>query len=230
MSQQLKETIFNLNEEINRVKKLESLRQEFIANFTHEIKTPLGIINGYIELIETTNNDAKKEQYLINIEQEVSRINELILAMLNLSRLESVKVELHIENIDLEDLVTEIIDEYEILLMKKNVKIQMNVIDKNINADKKQLSIVIHNFINNAIKHVAINGRIIIKMNKGLYVYNDGEKILADQFNHIWYTFVTYDQQGSGLGLAICKSILELHEFNFGVENKDNGVEFYFYE
>ncbi len=230
MSQQLKSTIEQLNQEIAKVKELESLRKDFVNQFTHEMKTPLGIINGYSELIDETDNEEDINRYLDIIHKETTKINQLIQSMLNLSRLESGKVELHRENIDLEDLVTEIIDEYEILLMKKNVKIQMNVIDKNINADKKQLSIVIHNFINNAIKHVAINGRIIIKMNKGLYVYNDGEKILADQFNHIWYTFVTYDQQGSGLGLAICKSILELHEFNFGVENKDNGVEFYFYE
>lgn len=230
MSQQLKSTIEQLNQEIAKIKELESLRKDFVNQFTHEMKTPLGIINGYSELIDETDNEEDINRYLDIIHKETTKINQLIQSMLNLSRLESGKVELHRENIDLEDLVTEIIDEYEILLMKKNVKIQMNVIDKNINADKKQLSIVIHNFINNAIKHVAINGRIIIKMNKGLYVYNDGEKILADQFNHIWYTFVTYDQQGSGLGLAICKSILELHEFNFGVENKDNGVEFYFYE
>ncbi len=230
MSQQLKSTIEQLNQEIAKVKELESLRKDFVNQFTHEMKTPLGIINGYSELIDETDNEEDINRYLDIIHKETTKINQLIQSMLNLSRLESGKVELHRENIDLEDLITEIIDEYEILLMKKNVKIQMNVIDKNINADKKQLSIVIHNFINNAIKHVDINGRIIIKMNKGLYVYNDGEKILADQFNHIWYTFVTYDQQGSGLGLAICKSILELHEFNFGVENKDNGVEFYFYE
>ncbi len=230
MSQQLKSTIEQLNQEIAKVKELESLRKDFVNQFTHEMKTPLGIINGYSELIDETDNEEDINRYLDIIHKETTKINQLIQSMLNLSRLESGKVELHRENIDLEDLITEIIDEYEILLMKKNVKIQMNVIDKNINADKKQLSIVIHNFINNAIKHVAINGRIVIKINKGLYVYNDGEKILADQFNHIWYTFVTYDQQGSGLGLAICKSILELHEFNFGVENKDNGVEFYFYE
>ncbi len=230
MSQQLKSTIEQLNQEIAKVKELESLRKDFVNQFTHEMKTPLGIINGYSELIDETDNEEDVNRYLDIIHKETTKINQLIQSMLNLSRLESGKVELHRENIDLEDLVTEIIDEYEILLMKKNVKIQMNVIDKNINADKKQLSIVIHNFINNAIKHVAINGRIVIKINKGLYVYNDGEKILADQFNHIWYTFVTYDQQGSGLGLAICKSILELHEFNVGVENKDNGVEFYFYE
>ncbi len=200
MSQQLKSTIEQLNQEIAKVKELESLRKDFVNQFTHEMKTPLGIINGYSELIDETDNEEDINRYLDIIHKETTKINQLIQSMLNLSRLESGKVELHRENIDLEDLVTEIIDEYEILLMKKNVKIQMNVIDKNINADKKQLSIVIHNFINNAIKHVAINGRIIIKMNKGLYVYNDGEKILADQFNHIWYTFVTYDQQGSGLG------------------------------
>lgn len=119
MSQQLKETIFHLNKEIDKVKKLESIKQEFITNFTHEIKTPLGIIDGYIELIETTDNENKKEQYLKTIEQEVSRINELVIAMLNLSRLESGKVELKIEEIDLDDVVISTIDAFISLIQKR---------------------------------------------------------------------------------------------------------------
>ncbi len=230
MSQQLKQTIEQLNQEIAKVKELESLRKDFVNQFTHEMKTPLGIINGYSELIEETENEEEMNRYLSIINKETTRINQLIQSMLDLSRLEAGKVELYREEFDLEDLVTEIIDEYEVLLMKKNAKIEVNVINKQINADKKQLSTVIHNFISNAIKHVDMNGKIVLEINHGLSVYNDGEKILEKDLNSIWYTFVTHDQQGSGLGLAICKSILELHEYNYGVQNVKNGVKFYFYE
>ena len=81
MSHQLKQTIQQLNDEIEYVKKLEGMRKEFIANFTHEIKTPLSIINGYIELIEAGKDDDKKQQYLSAIHQEIEHINQLIMAM-----------------------------------------------------------------------------------------------------------------------------------------------------
>ena len=87
---------------------------------------------------------------------------------------------------------------------------------------------MLHNFISNAIKHTHQNGNIIINIDNGVTVYNDGELILEDRLNQIWYTFVTHDQEGSGLGLAICRSILELHDYDYGVKNKDHGVEFYF--
>lgn len=185
MSQQLKQTIEQLNQEIAKVKELESLRKDFVNQFTHEMKTPLGIINGYSELIEETENEEEMDKYLSIINEETTIINQLIQAMLNLSRLEAGKVELYREEFDLEDLVTEIIDEYEVLLMKKNAKIEVNVINKQINADKKQLSTVIHNFISNAIKHVDMNGKIVLEINHGLSVYNDGEKILEKDLNSI---------------------------------------------
>ena len=96
------------------------MRKEFIANFTHEIKTPLSIINGYIELIEARKDDLKKQQYLSAIHQEIEHINQLIMAMLDLSRLESGKVELHKEDIDLEDLLVSIIETFAPIL-KKNI-------------------------------------------------------------------------------------------------------------
>lgn len=230
MREQLKETIRQLHEEINHVKELENLRKDFINQFTHEMKTPLGIINGYSELIEEAENDEEVEKYLDIINRETSRINQLIQAMLSLSRLEAGKVELNLESFDLEDLVTEIIDEYEVLFMQKNIKIEVITINKELYADKKLISTVIHNFMSNAIKHTIENGNIMITLNHGLTVYNEGKQIPEEQLQNIWYTFVTHDQEGSGLGLAICQAILELHHFDYGVQNKDSGVEFYFYQ
>lgn len=227
MRVQLSETISKLNAEIENVKKLESLRKDFINQFTHEMKTPLGIINGYSELIQESTDDKEKERYLEIINRETERINALIVSMLNLSRLEAGKVELIIEEIDLEDLVTEIIDEYEVLLMKKNIKIDIKVEDKLIYADKKQIATVIKNFLSNAIKHTYENGNIVIDINQGFSVYNEGQPIPEEQIENIWYTFVTHDKNGTGLGLAICRSILELHHFKYDVKNVDNGVCFY---
>lgn len=230
MREQLKETIRQLHEEINHVKELENLRKDFINQFTHEMKTPLGIINGYSELIEEAENDEEVKKYLDIINRETSRINQLIQSMLSLSRLEAGKVELNLESFDLEDLITEIIDEYEVLFMQKNMKVEVISQNKELYADRKLISIVIHNFLSNAIKHTIENGNIMITLNHGLTVYNEGKQIPEEQLQNIWYTFVTHDQEGSGLGLAICQAILELHHFDYGVQNKDSGVEFYFYQ
>ena len=229
MSQQLKQTIEQLNNEIEHVKKLESIRKDFINQFTHEMKTPLGIINGYGELIEDTKDDKERSKYIEIIYRETQRINQLIQSMLSLSRLEAGKVELNKEEFDLEDSVTEIVDEYEVLFMKKNIVIEVNTVNAMIYGDKKLIETVVHNFLSNALKHTNDNGYIRLTIHQGLEIYNTGELIPEDQLDNIWYTFVTHDQQGSGLGLAICQSILELHQYDYGVKNCKDGVQFYFH-
>ena len=227
MSQQLKTTIQQLNDEIEYVKKLEGMRKEFIANFTHEIKTPLSIINGYIELIEAGKDDDKKQQYLSAIHQEIEHINQLIMAMLDLSRLESGKVELHKEDIDLEDLLMSIVETFAPILKKKHIHVVMGDEFPHIQGDFKELKIVFQNFMSNAIKHTPQNGHIYIKYHQGILSFeNEGKPLSHEQKETIWDTYVSSDRQGTGLGLAICRSILELHGFQYDVCNSEKGVEF----
>lgn len=227
MSQQLKTTIQQLNDEIEYVKKLEGMRKEFIANFTHEIKTPLSIINGYIELIEAGKDDLKKQQYLSAIHQEIEHINQLIMAMLDLSRLESGKVELHKEDIDLEDLLMSIVETFAPILKKKHIHVVMGDEFPHIQGDFKELKIVFQNFMSNAIKHTPQNGHIYIKYYQGILSFeNEGKPLSHEQKETIWDTYVSSDRQGTGLGLAICRSILELHGFQYDVCNSEKGVEF----
>ena len=227
MSQQLKITIQQLNDEIEYVKKLEGMRKEFIANFTHEIKTPLSIINGYIELIEAGKDDLKKQQYLSAIHQEIEHINQLIMAMLDLSRLESGHVELHKEDIDLEDLLMSIVETFAPILKKKHIHVVMGDEFPHIQGDFKELKIVFQNFMSNAIKHTPQNGHIYIKYHQGILSFeNEGKHLSHEQKETIWDTYVSSDRQGTGLGLAICRSILELHGFQYDVCNSEKGVEF----
>lgn len=94
MSSNLKRNIDALNLEIDQVKKMEQLRKEFIAQFTHEIKTPLAIINGNIDLLENVDDEDKKAKYIEVINKEISVINDLVLQMLDLSKLEAKAVTL----------------------------------------------------------------------------------------------------------------------------------------
>lgn len=227
MSQQLKITIQQLNDEIEYVKKLEGMRKEFIANFTHEIKTPLSIINGYIELIEAGKDDLKKQQYLSAIHQEIEHINQLIMAMLDLSRLESGKVELHKEDIDLEDLLMSIVENFAPVLKKKHIHVVMGDEFPNIQGDFKELKIVFQNFMSNAIKLTPQDGHIYLDYVNGILKFeNEGHHLSDEQIDKIWDTYVSGDRHGTGLGLAICRAILDLHGFSYCVINSEKGVQF----
>lgn len=230
MSQRLKQTLQQLNEEIEHVKKLEGMRKEFIAHFTHEIKTPLSIINGYIELIEIGKDEHKKQQYLQAINQEVEHINQLVMAMLDLSRLESGRVQLQIENIDLEDMLTTTVESFAPILKNKHIQVVMDESFPHIQGDKEELQIVFQNFMSNAVKHTPQDGHIYIRYREHILTFeNEGKQLTEKQIETIWDRYVSHDRQGTGLGLAICRSILDLHGFTYHVENTQKGVQFQIY-
>ena len=229
MSSNLKRNIDALNLEIDQVKKMEQLRKEFIAQFTHEIKTPLAIINGNIDLLENVDDEDKKAKYIEVINKEISVINDLVLQMLDLSKLEAKAITLDKKEIDLRELTEDIIDDYEQLLMDKKLKIEIQGEDVLIVGDRKRIEMVIQNYLSNAIKHALINSTIIIKIKENEFsIENKGKQIDENRMDTIWESFVSDDQKGTGLGLAIVRNILELHEMSYGVHNLEDGVEFYF--
>lgn len=229
MSSNLKRNIDALNLEIDQVKKMEQLRKEFIAQFTHEIKTPLAIINGNIDLLENVDDEDKKAKYIEVINKEISAINDLVLQMLDLSKLEAKAVTLDKKEIDLRELTEDIVDDYEQLLMDKKLKIEIQGEDVLIVSDRKRIEMVIQNYLSNAIKHAFINSTIKIKIKENEFsIENKGKQIDEKRMDTIWESFVSDDQKGTGLGLAIVRNILELHEMSYGVHNLEDGVEFYF--
>lgn len=229
MSSNLKRNIDALNLEIDQVKKMEQLRKEFIAQFTHEIKTPLAIINGNIDLLENVDDEDKKAKYIEVINKEISVINDLVLQMLDLSKLEAKAITLDKKEIDLRELSEDIIDDYEQLLMDKKLKIEIQGEDFLIVGDRKRIEMVIQNYLSNAIKHAFINSTIKIKIKENEFsIENKGKQIDENRMDSIWESFVSDDQKGTGLGLAIVRNILELHEMSYGVYNLQGGVEFYF--
>ncbi|MEG0365868.1 MAG: HAMP domain-containing sensor histidine kinase, partial [Coprobacillus sp.] len=211
MSKELEKTINNLHQEIERVQKLESLRKDFVSNFTHEIKTPLGIINGFSELVELESNDQKRNEYIQIIQGETKRINELVLAMLDLSKLESQNVSLTLEEIDLLDIVDDCLDSMMYLFEKKNIHVSTYLDSSVITADKFKMEMVINNFISNALRYTSENNEVIIHLDEHEFsIENEGNYIPDDQIDKIWMTFHKVDkarnEEGTGLGLAICKA------------------------
>lgn len=233
MSKELESTINNLHQEIERVQRLEVIRKEFVSNFTHEIKTPLGIINGFSELVEIEQDEKKRNEYITIIQNETKRINELVLAMLDLSKLESQKVSLKLEEVDLLDIVGDCLDSMMYLFERKQIKVHTQLDSSMVKADRFKIEMVIDNFISNALRYTAEGKNVYVRLDEhGFEIENEGHPIPKDDLEKIWLTFHKVDcsrnAEGTGLGLAICKAILDLHHFEYGVKNTEKGVLFYF--
>lgn len=233
MSKELESTINNLHQEIERVQRLEVIRKEFVSNFTHEIKTPLGIINGFSELVEIEQDEKKRNEYITIIQNETKRINELVLAMLDLSKLEPQKVSLKLEEVDLLDIVGDCLDSMMYLFERKQIKVHTQLDSSMVKADRFKIEMVIDNFISNALRYTAEGKNVYVRLDEhGFEIENEGHPIPKDDLEKIWLTFHKVDRsrnaEGTGLGLAICKAILDLHHFEYGVKNTEKGVLFYF--
>lgn len=233
MTKELESTINNLHQEIERVQRLEVIRKEFVSNFTHEIKTPLGIINGFSELVEIEQDEKKRNEYITIIQNETKRINELVLAMLDLSKLESQKVSLKLEEVDLLDIIGDCLDSMMYLFERKQIKVHTQLDSSMVKADRFKIEMVIDNFISNALRYTAEGKNVYVRLDEhGFEIENEGHPIPKDDLEKIWLTFHKVDRsrnaEGTGLGLAICKAILDLHHFEYGVKNTEKGVLFYF--
>lgn len=229
MSTNLENTINQLTEQLEHVQRLEHTRKQFIANFTHEIKTPLGIIAGYSELLEDATTQESREKYISIINEQIERINGIVLTMLELSRLESGKIELNNYYVSLSELVEEVIDDFEYELEKKQLHVvkEYEVVD--LDCDPIQIERVINNLTSNAIKHTEEHGTITYRIMKHRFeIENEGHHLSQEEMESIWEAYISKDQGGTGLGLPIVKAILERHGYHFGVENTEKGVLFYF--
>lgn len=229
MSTNLENTINQLTKQLEHVKRLEDTRKQFIANFTHEIKTPLGIIAGYSELLEDASTQVTREKYIRIINEQTDRINKIVLTMLELSRLESGKIELTKYPIEFTSLVDEVLDDFEYELEKKEIKVIKDYHEIEVDCDPVQIERVINNLTSNAIKHTEPKSSITYRVLEHRFeVENEGQHLSQDELESVWEAYISKDKGGTGLGLPIVKAILERHGFNFGVENTEKGVLFYF--
>ena len=232
-----------LNYACKELNKTEDIRRELLANVSHDLKTPLTMIKAYAELIrDVTHKDKEKmNKNLDTIIEETDRLNILVNDILELSKINSNTQPLNIEKFDINELIKSIIKRYEIYIEKDNYKIEYkekeNII---VSADKKRIEQVIYNLINNAINYTGEDKQIYInlieeKKNIKIEIKDTGKKKKKEELKHIWDKYYKIDkthsrvQVGSGIGLSIVKSILENHNFKYGVESKENiGTTFYF--
>lgn len=241
------EEIKELNETLrytsNELRKTETLRREFMSNVSHDLKTPLTMIKAYAEMVrDLTYKDKKKRNDNLNvIIEESDRLNYLVNDILDLSKYQSQTIKLEYTKFDINSLINEILNRYNIY----NEKDGFTFVYKEhkeimVNADRKRIEQVIYNLLNNAINYCGDDKKIKIELIEKdstveVRITNSGNGIKEEDIPLIWDKYYKIDKTysrvhvGTGIGLSIVKNILELHKTNYGVESKvGKNTTFYF--
>lgn len=249
MSQTLEKTIAELKtannellKDIEKKEAIDEMRKEFLANVSHELKTPIALIQGYAEgLQDNINDDAEsREFYCEVIIDEASKMNQMVKKLLTLNQLEFGNDQVSMERFDLTNLIQGIIQSSSLLASQAGAEIIFRE-EKPIYVwgDEFKVEEVLTNYMTNAIHHVKNEMKIDVRcvQNDGIVkviVFNTGDNIPEDELDKIWAKFYKVDKArtreygGSGIGLSIVKAIMESMNQSCGVKNFSNGVAFWF--
>lgn len=245
---ELKNANVQLKADLEKKEQLDIMRQEFVANVSHELKTPIALIQGYAEGLETegiVDSKEKREYYVNVIKDEAEKMNVMVRQLLDLSSLERGMEELDISRINLKEIVDGVVNSFDLKLKEKDINISIDVSDASyIWADGYKVEEVIKNYMSNAINHVDDNRVIKIYTEElennhlRINVFNSGLQLSDEEMEKIWEKFYKVDKAhtrsygGTGLGLSIVKAIAEKHNTTCGCKSTsiDNigGMVFYF--
>lgn len=244
---ELKTANIELQRDIEKKEQIDEMRKEFLSNVSHELKTPIALIQGYAEgLVEGINDDdiESRNFYCEVIIDEAGKMNTMVKKLLDLNQLEFGKDVVTMERFDITALIRNFIASAEILISQNEVKVRLEEPEPiYVWADEFKTEEIIRNFFSNAMNHVSGDRIIEIKYqlieqesaNKvRIRVFNTGEPIPEESLAHIWEKFYKVDKArtreygGSGVGLSIVKAIMESMNQRYGVINYTNGVEFWF--
>lgn len=228
-----------LKEDIELKEKIEQYRKRFIADVSHELKTPLTVMKGVCEGIIDGIYDRKDNQHFKNILNEVNDMSRLVYDLLEISKLESGEVPLDISIFQLSDVVYKIHSKFKPLIENKNLQVSLTLSEDFVKGDENKLERVIGNLYHNAILYTPENGKIdiymLIDFNICYFVIeNSPAKIPKDDISKIWQPFYRVEKSrnrssgGSGLGLYLAKEILEKNGCKYGIKNTATGVRVHF--
>jgi len=244
LTKSLKDTIDQLQGELEKEKDLKNLRREFIARVSHELKTPIAIIRGYSEALEDGiyQDDQEKEKYFKILQEESIKMDQMLGEILDLSRLETRHMELKEEPIEIKSFTERIMEKMKAIDTDKNLVLRDQLQDPNtiIKGDSYRLEQILSNFIKNAMEH-GKGSDIEIRMKElgkeknthgdgvQIEIKSQGPPLSQEDREKIWESFYKREEKkGSGLGLSIVAGLLNLMNSNFGTYNEDPGVVFYF--
>ncbi len=239
---ELKSANAKLTQDIEKKTEIDEMRKEFLSNVSHELKTPIALIQGYAEgLRDCVNDDEESRNYYCDvITDEAERMNRLVKSLLNLNELESGSSAVDIVHFDLMELIRNCSESMDILAKQNDITIILpEVKSVSVWADEIRTEQVFTNYLSNAI-HYAKGDKIVkITVDKNdqtvrVGVFNSGDAIPDDVIPNLWTKFYKADKArtreygGSGIGLSIVKASMEAMGRNYGVENVEGGVNFWF--
>ncbi len=237
----LKNANNELLQDIEKKEELENMRIEFLSNVSHELKTPIALVQGYAEGLKDgiVEDDESRAYYCEVIMDEADKMNKLVKNLLSLNQIEYGKDEVHLERFEIAEMIKGVLQSLELIIEQKEIQILFEENKKIfVWGDQFKIEQVIRNYLTNAINHVNDGKLIEIKVECNekvkVSVFNSGNPIPEKDMKHIWEKFYKVDKArtreygGNGIGLSIVKAILESHHQRFGAENYKNGVMFWF--
>lgn len=249
MSGQLEKTISELKSANNELQKdieskirIDQMRREFLNNVSHELKTPIALVQGYAEgLKENISDDPESREFYCDvIMDEAAKMNKLVKNLLTLNQLEEGRDEMTMERFDIVSLIRGVLQSMDIMIRQKEARVSFDA-DQPVHvwADEFKIEEVVTNYVSNALNHLEGEKRIEIcihpeKDRVRISVFNTGTPIPEADIPNLWNKFYKVDKArtreygGSGIGLSIVKAIMEGLRQEYGVQNYDNGVEFWF--
>jgi len=244
---QLRSSNIELERDIEEKSKIDEMRKTFISDVSHELKTPIALIQGYSEgLLENVNNDEESRKFYAEvILDETNKMDKLVKQLLELMKLEYGKREFNNKEFNIVELEKEVIRKTNVMIEEKQAEIKFDENeDIRVFADDFYIEQVLTNYLTNAIKNVKeMYGEKYIKISNEINkeenkvcikVFNTGKQISEENLNRIWNRFYKADESrhredgGTGIGLAFVKAIMSNYDNKYGVKNLENGVEFYF--
>ena len=231
-----------LQKEIEQERRIDEMRKQFISNVSHELKTPLALIQGYAEglKLNVVEDEVNKNFYCDVITDEAAKMNKMVRELLDLSQIEAGYFPLDREFFNVSSLVQDVLNKYELILNEETISVTVNSVANTIvDADRYRIEQVLVNYLNNAIdnindcKQIRVNVETV-ESKVRITVFNSGPPIPDESLNKIFTSFYKVDKArtraygGTGLGLSIVRAIMEVHQNNYGVHNMPDGVEFWF--
>ena len=238
---ELKTANVELQDDIEKKIQNDEMRKEFLSNVSHELKTPLALIQGYAEgLQECINDDAEsREFYCEVIIDEADKMNRMVKKLLTLNQLEFGNDQVIMERFDMTELIRGVANSTRILMEQKGIRLELeNSEEAWVWGDEFKVEEVITNYMSNAINHA--DGEKLIRVfytrsedKLRVSVFNTGQPIPEEDIEKIWVKFYKVDKArtreygGSGIGLSIVKAIMDSFHQRCGVINHEDGVEFW---
>ncbi|USG67892.1 ATP-binding protein [Brevibacillus ruminantium] len=240
LSDRLHAHILRLEQDIEKEKQLEHTRKEFIAGVSHELKTPLSVMQSCLSILQDEVAPHKRDHYFKAMEDEVKRMDLLIADMLELAKYESGTYQMKIDSFPIDTLIERVCEKLAAGIASKQLHLNTALISVEVVANELRIEQVLVNFLTNAIRYTPEQESIFITTTEErdtvkICIENKGAHIPDEQLEKIWDRFYRGEPSrhrssgGTGLGLAISKKILEMHDVPYGVTNTAEGVMFYFH-